>query len=96
MDENNGPRGRRARKKHESLHGFYLVKPRHNANADELADKLIQLNSVEEVLLTEGDYGFLIKASFFDGEEPKNVTDYIAKNISSKFGKVVSYYQYSK
>lgn len=86
----------RVSRRRQSVHGFYFVRPRHRANADELADKLIQLNSVEEVLLTEGDYGFLVKAGFFRGEEPKDVMDYIAKNIDSRFGRVISHYQYTK
>lgn len=80
----------------EAMHKFYFVRPRANANADELANRLIGLKSVEEVWLTDGDYGFVVKAKFFRGEEPKDVASYIARNIDSRFGRVIGYYQYSK
>ncbi len=78
------------------LHRFYLIEPRENASADELAEKLISLKPVEEVFLTDGDYGFLVKTRFFEGSEPDDITKYISRNVSKKFGKIVSYFQYRK
>ena len=79
-----------------TLHKFYFIQPKENANADQLAEALINLKLVEEVFLTDGDYGFIVKARFFNGREPKDVTEYISRKISNNYGKVVSYFQYSK
>ena len=78
------------------MHRFYFIEPRQNADAEELAEKLISLKPVEEVFLTDGDYGFVVKTRFFKGDEPGDITKYIARNVSRRFGKVVSYYQYRK
>ena len=72
------------------------MEPKLNANADELASKLIMLKPVEEVFLSDGDYGFIVKVRFFAGEEPKDVTDYIRENMASRFGTVDSYYRYKR
>lgn len=78
------------------LHKIFFVRPRQNADAGELAERLIKLKPVEEVFLTDGDYGFVVKARFFKGEEPKDVTRFITRNIDSKYGAVISHYQYKK
>ena len=80
--------------KRGKLHRFYLVEPKPNADADDLAEKLIALKPVEEVLLTDGDYGFIVKVRFTSGKEPKDVMDYINGNVSQRFGTVDSYYRY--
>ncbi len=88
--------GERKSGKRGVFHKFYLVHPKENANADELAERLIMLKPVEEVFLTDGDFGFVVKARFTDGKEPNDVTSFISKNINSKFGKAVSHYEYKK
>ena len=83
-------------KKKGILHKFYFIKPKANSDADLLAEQLIELKPVEEVFLSDGDYGFVVKARFFKGKEPNDVTKYITSKVGNKFGKVVSYYQYKK
>jgi DNA-binding Lrp family transcriptional regulator len=78
------------------LHRFFFIEPKSNANADELAESLIKLPTVQEVYLTDGDYGFVVKTRFINGKEPHDITRYIASHISPKFGRVTSYYQYRK
>ncbi len=78
------------------LHRFYLIEPRPNANADELAEKLISLKPVEEVFLSDGAYGFIVKVRFLNGKEPSDVVNYIRSRMASRFGTVDSYYQYRK
>jgi hypothetical protein len=84
------------RTRRETMHRLYFVKPRENADAGEIAERLIGLQHVEEVLLTEGDCGFIVKARFVDGREPKDVAEYISKNVGSRYGMVVSYCEYRK
>lgn len=83
-------------RKRGSLHRFYLVEPKPNANADELAEKLIAMKPVEEVLLSDGDYGYLVKVRFINGKEPVDVVNYLKEKIAVKYGVVDSYYQYRK
>ena len=78
------------------LHRFFFIEPRSNANADELAESLIKLPTVQEVYLTDGDYGFVVKARFLQGREPHNMAKYIASHVSPKFGHITGYYQYRK
>ena len=78
------------------MYKLYFVKPRENADASGIAEKLLGLESVEEVLLTEGDCGFVVKARFTNGKEPKEVADYISRNMGSRYGRVVSHCEYRK
>lgn len=78
------------------MHRFYFVRPRPNANAEELVMGLLKLGPVDQVFLTEGDCGFIVKARFIRDKEPKDVTDYISRNMGTRYGKVVSYCEYRK
>jgi DNA-binding Lrp family transcriptional regulator len=86
---NNGKRKAKPRK-------FYLIRPKHNANIDELADRLISLKNVEEVLVTDGDYGFIVKTNSSKDKDYRNTEHYIQRKIDNKFGSVTVYYQYKK
>jgi hypothetical protein len=79
-----------------AMHKFYFIKPKPNTNSEELALKLIGLKHVDGVFLTEGEYGFIVKArvSGIDGKE--NVADYISENVGSSYGEVTSYFEYRK
>ena len=84
---------RRARNR---LHRFYLIRPRENVDIDELAERLISLKNVVEVLVTDGDYGFLVKTRFSKERDISEAERYIQNNIDRKFGTVTSHYQYTK
>lgn len=78
------------------LHRSYLVEPKENADLDKLADGLISLKPVEEVLIADGHYGLLVKVRFIGGQEPSNVVEFISRKIGSRYGPMDSYYQYRK
>jgi DNA-binding Lrp family transcriptional regulator len=78
------------------MHKFYFIKPRYNANAAEFAERLIGLEHVDGVYLTEGNYGFIVRVKFSEGSVLKNVTEYISKNVSKRYGELTSYFEYSK
>ncbi len=40
---------------------LYLVKPQEKKDAHAFAERLAALESVDEVVLTEGEYGYLVK-----------------------------------
>ena len=83
-------------KKIMKLHRLFFVKPKENTNADELAERFAGFDSVDEVLLTEGDYGFIVKASVDSLEESKELEKYISEASSGSCGTAVSYYKYRK
>ncbi len=83
-------------RKRGSLHRFYLIEPKPNVDAGKLAEKLVALKHVEEVFLSDGDYGFIVKVRFLDGKEPSCVANYLKTNLAGRFGTVDSYYKYRK
>lgn len=83
-------------RKSQRLHRFYLIRPRANANIDELAERLIGLKHVEEVYVTDGKYGYLVKTRFEEGRNLKQAVAYIQKHVDRKFGEVVSHFEYRK
>ncbi len=83
-------------KKKGKLHRFYLIEPKLHVDADKFAEGLIALKPVEEVLLSDGDYGFIVKVRLFDGKEPESVVSYLKEKIAVRYGIVDSYYQYKK
>ncbi|HUC39102.1 MAG TPA: Lrp/AsnC ligand binding domain-containing protein [Candidatus Acidoferrum sp.] len=85
-----------ARRRKSSLNRFYLISPRQNTDADSFIEKLLSLKPVQEVFLTDGDFGYIVKAKFRNGRAPDDIVDSMAKKMDSKFGKAVSYYQYTK
>ena len=80
----------------KKFYKFYLVNPKDNTDPDTIAEKLISFDDVEEVYVTDGDYGFIVKTRFRDGKEPDDVYGYIHRKIDSKFGEITSYYKYRK
>jgi DNA-binding Lrp family transcriptional regulator len=80
----------------KKFYKFYFVHPPKNADADRLAEQLIGIKNVEEVFVTDGDYGFVVKARFFEGKEPDDAQNFLLKKMGGNFGKVTSYYQYKK
>ena len=84
---------RRSNKKH---YKFYLPKPFDNTNANLLAKQLIAIKNVEEVLITDGDYGFMVKTNLPEGKGKDEALDYISKKLGASFSEVISHYQYIK
>ena len=75
---------------------FYLIEPRQNVNASELAGKLIGLKTVEEVFLSDGAYGFIVKVRLLKGRAADEVVKYIRKRVAARFGTANTHYRYSK
>ena len=98
MSNNNGKNGNgtNVRRLSKKFYKFYLVHPPKNADADHLAEQLIGIKNVEEVFVTDGDYGFVVKARFFDRKEPDDAYNYLSRKLGGNFGRVTSYYQYKK
>ncbi len=86
----------RAARMHGPSHKFYLLKPKQNQDTEQLAKEIIDLDRVKEVCVTGGDGGFMVKAKFYDLDEPDDLEKYLAKNVDPKYGAVVSHYRLKK
>ena len=71
-------------------HKFFFIKPIPNMDAKSLSERLLGIKSIEEVDITEGEYGYVVKAKY-TGEDD-SIGEYIAKNMKSKYGVALSYY----
>lgn len=74
---------------------FYLIHPPENADANLIAKQLMCIKDVEEVFVTDGDYGFVVRAKC-DAHGQDDAFDYLSKKLSGNFEKATSYYQYKK
>lgn len=83
-------------KKTTKLHRLFFVKPKENTNADELAERFAGFDGVDEVLLTEGDFGFVVRARLGTVEEQKELAKCISEASSGYCGTAVSHYKYRK
>lgn len=88
--------GCNARRIGNSPYKFYFVEPRENANADRFAERLMGIKNVEEVFVTDGDYGFVVKARVPESRKADNGRDYVSKRLGGSFGKATSHYQYKR
>ena len=61
---------------------FYLVEPAEDSCATDVAKKLVSLEGITEVHVTDGQFGFVAKAQVIDDKEPDNVKEYLERNCS--------------
>ncbi|MCL5101937.1 MAG: hypothetical protein M1544_01075 [Candidatus Marsarchaeota archaeon] len=71
------------------LHSFFFIKPQRGTNVNDLADRLMGIEEVEEVCVTEGDIGYMVKAKFNE-ETYAKVEKSIAEVAGPRYGKFVS------
>ena len=70
---------------------LFFIKPRENTDAHSYAEKLALMSNVQEVMVTEGECGFIVKTRGDVLEEIPEKELLIAK---SSYKKISSYYQY--
>ncbi len=75
---------------------FYFVEPQENADANRFAERLMGMKGVEEVFVTDGDYGFVVKARVSGEGKTDNAHDYLSRRLGCSFGKATCHYQYKK
>lgn len=75
---------------------FYMLEPRAGSDAKATARELMAFKEVQEVYVTEGSHGFIVKARGSDGREPEAVRSYIARKTGSRFGEVTAHFEYRK
>jgi DNA-binding Lrp family transcriptional regulator len=77
------------------IYNLYLMNPKSGSAACEIAEKLMKISAVEEVLVTEGDYGFMVKAKATpDGRRVYNAIQGQARGETRTL--TTSYYRYRK
>ncbi len=78
-------------------HGYhyFFVKPGRNSNVHAAAERLMRIEGVREVSITEGEYGFVVKANeIHEGE--KEVLDKISRATKGKSARAVCHCRYVK
>ena len=75
---------------------FYLVEPAEDSCATNVAKKLMSLDGVTEVHVTDGQFGFVAKAQLADEKETDKVKDYLERNHKGRYGKVTAHYSFRK
>ncbi len=91
MNRNNGKKNRISRCNGYSL---FFIEPKTFGNTDYIANELITLNSVKEVAVTSGKYGFLVKCEPYHKKE-KEIMQHIKKKIGS-VSKLECHYSYTR
>ncbi len=79
----------------KNFYRIYIVRPPGNSDTGLFAEQLMGIDNVEEVLVTDGDCGFVVKARFC-GSEPDRVLKYISEKVGGNFGSATSHYHYKR
>ena len=72
------------------LHKFLFLKPKENIDVRKVADKLLSIKNVQEVILTEGDVGYIVKTRLFSDKSDRETEKLVTKSIGSKLGAAVA------
>jgi hypothetical protein len=75
---------------------YFFVKPAAKENVHETARKLIKIGRIREVAITEGDYGFVVKAYPQYKEAADSLNAEIRKIAGGSSAKAACRCQYSK
>ena len=74
---------------------YFLVKPLLNGNAHRSAQRLARIRGVREVALTEGEYGFIVKAELSDEQRSKVICAEISAAVGGEMKTAVCHCRYS-
>ena len=61
---------------------FFFIKPKEGTDTNKFVEKLFSLKNVQEVILTEGDCGYIVKTRFFGKKSDREAERYINRNVS--------------
>lgn len=75
---------------------YFFVKPSAKGNVHKAAKKLIEIKGIREVSITEGDYGFIVKADFLYDRDNDFLCREIIKAVGGTSKKASCYCQYNK
>lgn len=75
---------------------YFFVKPSRKENVHKAAKRLIGIKGIREVSVTEGDYGFVVKADFLYKRDNDFLYREIMKAVGGTSKKALCYCQYNK
>jgi hypothetical protein len=75
--------------------GYYFIKPQPNRNAKDLASQLLEFPDVEEVILTSGNFGYIVKTSKGQSQSDSSIRDFLGK-AAEGFGAAEVHYTLKK
>jgi hypothetical protein len=78
-------------------HGYhyFFVKPKQNGSVDKAVARLMEIDVVKEVSVTEGEYGFVVRTNGIH-EDDTEVLSRIRKVVKGKPAKAICYCSYVK
>ncbi len=81
---------------HRGSYDYFFAKPEAKGNVHKTAQKLIGIKRIREVSITEGDYGFVVKADLLYKEGADSLNKEIRKIVGGSSSRAVCRCQYSK
>lgn len=75
------------------VYNLFFIKPKERTNTHRYAERLAAMKDVAEVMITEGECGFIVKAR---GSEVKAGSKLEESLSRSSYKKIASYYQYRR
>ncbi|MDE1861235.1 MAG: hypothetical protein KGH72_05995 [Candidatus Micrarchaeota archaeon] len=75
-----------------NLHRLFFIKPEENSDINHAVERLLGLSGIAEVLISDGDYGLIVKACYSDSSDD-NLRNYIARNYKGRFSEAVCHYR---
>ena len=75
---------------------YFFIKPAVKENVYKTAKKLIGLGRIREVAITEGDYGFVVKATPLNENQRDPLIRKIIEIVGGSSGDAICLCQYSK
>jgi hypothetical protein len=78
------------------LHKFFFLRPKANVDANAVAEKLISLRNVQEVIMTEGDVGYIVKTRLFSDKSDRETERLITRSVGGKLGTAVACSSFKK
>ena len=86
----------RTNTKRNALHKFFFLKPKTDVDSKAVMEKLFSLKNVREVIMTEGDVGYIVKTRLFSDKSDRDTERMIVKSVGSRLGVAVSYNSFRK
>lgn len=78
----------------QDRHVFYFVRPLPNQDAKSLPNRLMGLEGVEEVYVTEGKYGYIVRASV--GDRADSIANLMGADPRNGVETALSHYSFRK
>jgi hypothetical protein len=88
--------GKRNLSKNSSGHLYFFVRPGEGRNVHRTATKLVGLANVRSVEITEGEFGFVLKAGRIDGARATRLARSISRTAGGGISTAVCHCRYER